>query len=127
VRHDGRADDADREQQRLRARQPGHHRVPAGRPPIDRGDQQFDEIGNPDRGDETADRQFERTKAKALQAQHREDDGRSRRHADRQRQIEQQREADRATEKFGKVGCHRGDFADDPHRPHDRRRKQVAA
>ena len=48
-------------------------------------------------------------------------------HPNEQRHLEQQRQTDGTAEEFGEVGRHGGNLADDPHRPHHRARKLIAA
>ena len=48
-------------------------------------------------------------------------------HADDERDVQEQREADGAAEEFGEVGRHRRHFADDPQGPDRSRRKMLAA
>jgi len=85
VRHNGCADDTDRNQERLAVEKLRQHAVPSGLSPIDWRDQHLDQVGDSDCGDEAADRQFDRAKSEALQAQHRVDDNRGRRHAAQER------------------------------------------
>ncbi len=115
VRHDGCADDADGEQERFGIGNLRHERVIGSRAPIDRRDEHLDQITNTDHADDGADDEFERAEAVAFAHQQGVGNDGGDRHADNQRQVEQQGEADGATEEFGEVGRHRGNLADDPH------------
>ena len=127
VRHDGGADDADRQQQRAGVGKFRRHRAERGRRPIDVGDEYFDQIAERDDRHEAADDQLDRAEAAALHHQDAVgDDGRDD-HAGQQRHVEQQRQPDGAAEKLRQIGRHGGDFAHAPHHPDDRLGKLVAA
>ena len=127
VRHDGSADDADRDQQCLGVGKSWNDRVIGRRAPIDRRDEHLDQVAKPDDADQTADDQFHRPEAAALDHQDGIGDDGGDPHTGDQRHLEQQRQADGAAEKFGEIGGHGGDFADQPHRPNHRPREMVAA
>ena len=69
VRHDGGADDADGEQQRLGIGDFRRDQMVRRRRPIDRRDEHFQEIANADHADDRADDQFERPEAVAFEHQ----------------------------------------------------------
>ena len=117
VRHDGRADDPDCERHRAGVRQAWNHGAEPRRGPVDRGDDHLDEIAKGDRGDERADDQFGRAEAAALEHQDAVGEDARDAHAGEQRDMQQERKADRAAEEFGEVRRHRRDLADDPQRP----------
>jgi hypothetical protein len=74
--------------------------------PRNRHDEEFEQIAEPDQADERADHEFERPETRALEEQQPIGDERRDGHARDQRQMEQQREADRAAEEFGEIGGH---------------------
>ena len=127
VRHDGGADDADRNHQRLGVGQSRNDRMIGRRAPVDRRDEHLDQIAKADDADQAADDQLHRPEAAAFHHQDGVGDDGGDAHAVNQRHLEQQRQADRAAEKFGKIGGHGGDLADPPHRHDDRFREIVAA
>ena len=95
--------------------------------PSDRCNEHFDEVAESDHGDEAADDQLERTKAVPSGRQDAIDDDSRYRHSGQERDLEQQRQANRTAQELGEIGGDRGDFADDPHRPDDRLREPLAA
>ena len=127
VRHHGGADDADRQQQALGAGQLRHHGMECECRPVGRGDRHLDDVADADDADETGDHHLDQSKAAALQRQDRQRHDEGDQQPDRQAQAEQQRQADRGAQRFGKVGRHRGDLADDPHGQHQRAREMRAA
>ena len=127
VRHDGGADDADGQEQRLGVGDFRRHQMVRRRRPIDRSDEHFEEIANTDHADDRADDQFEWPEAVTLEHQQAVGHERGHAHAGDERHVEQQRQADGAAEKLGEVGRHGGNLADPPHRQHHRTRKMVAA
>ena len=68
-----------------------------------------------------------RPEAEAFEHQEAVGHDRGHRHSGEQRHVQQQSKTDGAAEKFGEIGRHGGDLADDPHRPNDRPRKMIAA
>ena len=127
MRHDSRADDADRQRDRLGIRQRGRDRAVQEPAPVRRRHEQFGQIGQPDRRDEAADHQFDRPKPPVAQRQQRVGDHAGGQQAGKQRQPGQQRQAERAAEELRQIGRHRRDLARPPHRPHHRAGKPVAA
>ena len=96
VGHDGRADDPDRESHRAGVRQSWNHGPQPRCGPIDRGDDHFDEIAKGDRGDERTDDQFGRAESAALEHQDAIGEDARDAHARHQRDMQQERKADRA-------------------------------
>ena len=127
VRHHGRADDADREQQRLRVGDLRRHHVHGSRPPVDRRDEHLDQVAERNDAHHRADDELDRPEAVTLQHQQRVGEDCGYDHAGEQRDVKQQRKTDGAAQEFGQVGRHRGDLADPPHSPDQRRRKVIAA
>ena len=127
VRHDGGADDADRQQQRLGIGDFRRDQMIRRRRPVDRRNEHFEEIAKADHADDRADDQFERPEAVAFEHQQAVGHDRGHAHAGYQRHVEQQRQADGAAEKLGEIGRHGGNLADHPHRQHHRTRKMIAA
>ena len=109
VRHDRRADDADRDRHRAGVRQSRNHAAQPRRGPIDRGDDHLDEIAKSDRGDERADDEFGRPEPAAFEHQDAVGEDRRDAHAGDERDMQQERKTDRAAEEFGEVGRHRRD------------------
>ena len=68
-------------------------------------------------------------RAKPAAFEHQDAVGQDRRdaHAGHERDVQQERESDRAAEEFGEVGRHRRHFADDPERPDHRFGEMLAA
>ena len=100
--------------QRAGVRQARNHAAQPRRGPVDRRDDHLDEIAKRDRGDERADDELDRPEPAAIEHQDAVgEDGRDA-HAGEERDMQQERETDRAAEEFGEVGRHRRDFADDP-------------
>ena len=114
MRHDRRADDADRDRDGAGVRQQRNHAVQRRGAPVDRRDEHFGEVADRDGGDQRADDDLDRAKPPSLEHQNavRQHGGDA--HSDDQRDMEQQRETDRAAEELGEVGRHRRHFADDP-------------
>ena len=127
VRHHRRTDNADRQQQRLGIGDFRHDRMISRRAPIHRRNEDLDQIAKPDNADQAADDQFDRPEAAALEQEDAIGDDRGDAHAVDQRHLEQQRQADRAAEKFGEIGGHGGDLAHHPHGHDHRFGKMVAA
>ena len=127
VRHDGRADDRDRQGDGLGVRELREDRVQRRPPPIRRGDEEFGDVAEGDDAHEAAYDQLERAEAAAVEKQDAGYDDCGHEHARQQRQAEQEREADGAAEKLGQVGRHGRDLAHDPHGEHDRPGKMGAA
>ena len=127
VRHHGRADDADRERQRGGVGQDRRRHAAGGLAPVDRRDQELDEVAEADGRDEGADDEFDRPEAPALEMEDGEGQERDDDHADHHRNVEEQRKADRSADEFGEVGRHRGELADAPEGVDDRLRQPVAA
>ena len=87
MRHYGRADDADRKQDRFAVGELRRHRVEGGRAPIDRRDEHFCQIANTDQADDRANDEFERTKAELLAHQQPVSDNRGRHHPGQERHV----------------------------------------
>ena len=107
MRHDRRANDADREHERMPVGELRQHRMQKRHLPIDGRDEHFEEVGKPDRSDEGAYRQFDRPEAEPLQCHDRADDHAGDRHPGQERDLQQQRQPDGAAEEFGEIGRHR--------------------
>ena len=127
MRHHGRADDADRKQQRACVRYLRQHRMQGRSAPINRCDEHLDEVAERNDGDQVSDDQLDRPEAEPLEHQDGVYDDAGNDHSIQKRDAKQQRQADGAAEEFRQIGCHGGDLADHPHRPDHRRRKMVAA
>ena len=127
MRHHGRADDADRQQQRLGVGDLRHGGMKSRRSPVDRHDEHLDQITKRNDAHEAADNQFDRAEPEILKRQETVGHDRGHGHAGHERHMKQQGKADGAAQKFGKVGRHGGDLADPPHAPDHRRRKMIAA
>ena len=90
VRHDRRADDADRDRHRAGVRQAWNHAAQPRRGPVDRGDDHLDEIAKSDGGDERADDQLDRAEPASIEHQEAVgEDGRDA-HADDERDMQEQ-------------------------------------
>ncbi len=127
VRHDGGADDADREQQRPGVGDLRQHAVHGHGAPIDRSDEYLDQIAQRNDADQGADDQLERAEPEPFEHQDPVSQDPGDDHPGEQRHPRQQRQSDGAAEEFGEIGRHGGDLADDPHGPDDRPRKFIAA
>ena len=127
VRHDRRADDADRDRQRAGVGQLRNDAADARRAPVDRGDEHFDEIAKGDCGDQGADDELDRAKPASVEHQDAVGQDGGDAHAGDERDVQEQRETDRAAEEFGEVGRHRRHFADDPQGPDHGLGEMVAA
>ena len=90
MRHDGGADDADREQQRLRIGELRHDGMEGRRSPIDRGDEHLDQVAKPDDAHQAADDQLDRPEAEAFEHQQAVGHDRGDDHPGQQRHVEQQ-------------------------------------
>ena len=95
--------------------------------PIDRRDEHLDQVAKRDHADQPPMISSIGRKPQPLEHQDAVGDDRGDDHAGEQRHVEQQRQADGAAEELGEIGRHRGDLADDPHRPDHRPRKMLAA
>ena len=127
VRHDGRADDADRDRQGAGVRQLRNNAADRRRAPINRSDEHFGEIAKRDRGDQGADNDFDRSKPSRLEHQNAVCQHGRDAHAGDEGDVQQQGQTDGAAEEFGEVGRHRRHFADDPQRIDDGLGKMLAA
>ncbi len=127
VRHDGCADDADGEQQRVAIGKLRQHRMQRCRAPIDRSDEHLDEVAKPDNANQATDDQLDGPEPGAFE--HQDAVGYNRRddHPCEERHLEQQGKPYGAAEKLGQIGRHGGNLADHPHRPDNRLGKLLAA
>ena len=115
VRHHGRADNADRQRDAVRAGKLRHHGVERESVPVGRRDEQLDHVADGNDADERGDHHLDRAKAAALQQQQDVGQRKGDQQTGEQRQAEQQTEADGGAEQFREVGRHGGDLAGDPH------------
>ena len=127
MRHDGRADNADRDRERAGVGQSRNDAAEPRRGPVDRGDDHLDEIAKGDRRNERADNELGRAKPAAFKHQEPVDEDGGDPHPGDERNVQEQREANRGAEEFGEVGRHRRHFTDDPERPYGGPRKLLAA
>ena len=91
--------------------QAGHHFREHGL-----GEQDLDEEAAADDRDQRQDERFHGADAEALQPQQQQRVGGGEQHADEQRNVEQQVEADGRAQHFGQIAGGDGDFAEHPQR-----------
>jgi len=125
MRHDRRSDHADRYRQRLAVRNRRDKQSPGRLAPLDGRKIQFRDVTETDDRYQGADDDLDWPRASALQHQDAVGYDRRDQHAERQGDVEEQRNAERAADKLSKVGCHRSDLADDPHRDAYGKRQSV--
>ena len=85
--------------------------------PIRLVEDRFDEVTNSDDPDECRYNRFKRAEAAPFQSEDQERDDRCNQTGEPERNTEQQIEAHRCSEKFGKIGGHRHPFHQAPHDP----------
>ncbi len=107
VRHDRRAEDPDREEERLAAAELRHDRVVEDRAVLRVGEDELGDVAGADHADERRDHRLERPRAEPLQTEDRERrDARDDRREE-EAPAEEEAEADRRAEELGEVGRHR--------------------
>ena len=116
VRHDGRAQHADRDVKHLAVLQdrgPGHK---AARNAEEVGPRQndFDQVAKPDRADERDHDRFEIAEALLLQVEDRQDVERRQANAPKQRNMKEQVQRDGGADDLGQIACRNGNFATHP-------------
>ena len=119
MRHDGGAEDPDREQHRLTAGELRHDRVVRDRPEGRLRLEDLAEVADADEADDGGDRGLERTEPEALQPEDREGGHRGDERGGKERDPEQEVEAERGAEELGEIGRHRDHLGLEPER--DRR------
>ena len=127
VRHDGRAEDADGEQDRLAPGELREDGVLRGQPQRRVRVEELAEVADADQQHHHGDHRLERAEAEALQAEDQEG-GDAREHGGREQgDAEQQMEADRRPEELGQVGRHGDRLGLEPEAERDAAREFLAA
>ncbi len=118
VRHDGRADDSDRESDGRPVTQLRDDGVKKRCLPVRRRDYEFPQIAEADDCDERGDQQFEWPETPLVERQDYKRHHSGNAHTTQQRDVKQQGDAQSTTEELRNVGCHSGDFRCYPHANH---------